>query len=109
MLNHALAGVSALIVSLVILIETYYTDSRLAGGGGTLTDAIFRILVGGMGAAAAICLWVRMVADYIQRRPNQHSAFWGLALFLAMYLGALAYFWWIWRPRRQSEASASAA
>lgn len=108
-LIHALAGVSALVVALVILFETYDTNGRLPGAADPLIEAIIRSLIGAVGAVAAIWLWVRMLVDYIHQRPVKHPLSWGLALFLGAYVGALVYFWRIWRPRHRSGTSTNAA
>lgn len=45
----------------------------------------------------------RMLVDFFRRRPDRHPIAWGWAVTLGMYLGALAYFWFVWRPRSNSE------
>jgi purine-cytosine permease-like protein len=66
-----------------------------------------RIFVG-LGAVAAIWLWLRMVGDYM-RHCSQARTSWGIALFIGLIIGALFYFWRVWRPGVNRGAHAHAA
>ena len=48
---------------------------------------------------ALLWLWVRMLVDFFRQRPPKYPVAWGWFLFLGSYIGALAYFWAVWRPR----------
>jgi hypothetical protein len=52
-------------------------------------------------AFALFWFWVRMISDFFAVRPATHAAGWGWFLFLGAWLGALVYFWVIWRPRHR--------
>ncbi|MCC6631522.1 MAG: hypothetical protein IT482_05595 [Gammaproteobacteria bacterium] len=52
-----------------------------------------------LGVFSLLWLWVRMLVDFFRDRPPTHPVAWGWFLFLGAYIGALAYFWAIWRPR----------
>jgi hypothetical protein len=60
-----------------------------------------------LGAPVGICVialiwfWARMLSDFFAVRPATHAAGWGWFLFLGAWLGALVYFWVIWRPRHR--------
>jgi hypothetical protein len=58
-----------------------------------------------VGAFLLLWFWVRMVVDFVRNRPEQHAAAWGWTLFLGAFLGALAYFVAVWRPRNQGVAA----
>ena len=53
---------------------------------------------------AIFWLWVRMLVDFFRQRPSRNPVAWGWFLFLGSYLGALAYFWAVWRPRNNPSA-----
>jgi len=69
---------------------------------------VARTLVG-LGAVAAIWLWLRMVGDYLRHRPSQFRIAWGITLFVGLFIGALFYFWQVWRPRTGQGVHAHAA
>jgi len=48
---------------------------------------------------AVFWFWFRMLNDYFRNRPDRHPVAWGWALFLLNFSAALAYFWFVWRPR----------
>ena len=50
---------------------------------------------------ALLWLWIRMLADFFRERPSRYPVAWGWSLFLGMYLGGLAYFFAVWRPRNK--------
>jgi hypothetical protein len=59
----------------------------------------FRIVIG-LGAPAALWLWVRMIIDYFRRRPATHGFAWGVAIFAGLYVVG-SYFLAVWRPRNR--------
>jgi hypothetical protein len=71
-------------------------------------ELMLRIAVG-LGAIPAIWLWLRMAGDYLRQRSSKHRLVWGAAIFMGLYLGALLYFWAIWRPRVRPTLAAYAA
>ena len=62
-----------------------------------------------LGVIAMFWLWVRMLVDFFRRRPERHPVAWGWAVTLGVYLGGLAYFWFIWRAREKRKPQASDA
>ena len=58
-----------------------------------------------VGAFLLLRFWVRMVVDFVRNRPERHAVAWGWALFLGAFLGALAYFIAVWRPRNQGRSA----
>ncbi len=62
-----------------------------------LPDAVWAL--GSLSFVALIWLWIRMLVDFFRERPARHPVAWGWFLFLGTYIGGLAYFWAVWRPR----------
>jgi drug/metabolite transporter (DMT)-like permease len=60
-------------------------------------DAIWEF--GSLSFVALIWLWIRMLVDFFRERPPQHPVAWGWFLFLGSFIGGIAYFWAVWRPR----------
>jgi len=52
--------------------------------------------------------WFKMLGDYFRNRPDKHAVAWGWALFFLNIGAALAYFWFIWRPRFRSKLAVDA-
>lgn len=48
---------------------------------------------------AGLLLWVRMLIAFLQERPRRRPVLWGLFLLCGTFIGALTYFWVVWRPR----------
>ena len=48
---------------------------------------------------AGLLLWVRMLIAFFQDRPRRRPVLWGLFLLCGSFIGALTYFWVVWRPR----------
>jgi len=57
--------------------------------------------LGSFSVVALLWLWIRMLIDFFRERPPRHPVAWGWFLFLGSYIGALAYFWAVWRPRNK--------
>ena len=57
--------------------------------------------LGALSMVALFWLWIRMLIDFFRERPPRHPVAWGWFLLLGSYIGALAYFWAIWRPRNR--------
>ena len=111
-LMHALTAWSLISVALAIVFSSVYATPQNADAAwiaeiGPLELAI-RITVG-LGAIPAIWLWLRMAGDYLRERSTSHGVAWGLAIFVGLYLGALAYFWWVWRPSKLPKQDMDAA
>jgi hypothetical protein len=49
-------------------------------------------------AFALFWFWIRMLVAFFRERPARFPVLWGWALTLGSYMGALAYFWIVWRP-----------
>jgi hypothetical protein len=52
--------------------------------------------------------WFKMLNDYFRNRPQKHAVAWGWALIMLSFGAALAYFWFIWKPRNDQSFSADA-
>ena len=108
---HVLAAWSVASVALAIGFSTAYPE-QVANSTESIAALtpfwlVARIFVG-LGAVAAIWLWLRMVGDYMQRSSQLRTS-WGIALFLGLIIGALFYFWRVWRPGAKQGAHAHAA
>jgi hypothetical protein len=57
------------------------------------------VLVGTFCTIAALVFWIRMFADFFKHRPRKHRAFWGAFLLVGGHVGAVVYFWVVWRRR----------
>jgi hypothetical protein len=111
-LMHALAAWSLISIAHAIVFSSVYPtpnnpDAAWFAGIGPLELAL-RITVG-LGAIAAVWLWLRMTGDYLRKRPTNRGVAWGVAIFVGLYLGAVAYFWWVWRPNRLPKQPIDAA
>ena len=95
-LVHALAGLTLSVVVFLVSVQIYH--SAMDRFPQLSTPALTLVAVG---AFALLWFWVRMLSDYFGKRPSLHAAGWGWFLFLGFYLGALAYFWAVWRPRHR--------
>src|SRR5262249_33999489 len=62
-------------------------------------------LLGSLSFIAVFWLWIRMLIDFFRRRPPSHPVAWGFFLFLGSYVGALVYFWVVWRPRNRPDTA----
>jgi len=97
---HFLAASAAAEVVILLVLRIL-----LAFMGSPLQVPVAVRVVALVGAFLLLWFWVRMVVDFVRNRPEQHAAAWGWALFLAAFLGALAYFVAVWRPRNQRVAA----
>jgi len=68
----------------------------------------FRIVVG-LGAVAALWLWVQMLRDYFRAGPTTQRTAWGIVLLAGLIAGGILYFWFVWRPRSQPRSQSAAA
>ena len=110
-LNSALASVTAFLLSVVLV----YSALALSSGGainrelGTVLEfpklAGFVLLVV---VLSVLLFWIRMLNDYFRYRPEKHTIAWGWALFMMSLWAALAYFWFVWRPRNSHSHRAAA-
>ena len=92
-LLNILAVMSFLCLTVVLGVQVYFFN----------TDRIAKITVWAMSLCtfALFWLWIRMLVDFFRERPSRHPVAWGWALFLGMYLGGIAYFFAVWRPRNK--------
>jgi hypothetical protein len=58
-----------------------------------------------VGMFALLWFWVRMLVDFFKERPPSHAVEWGFIITLGSYIGALAYFWLVWRPRHRIDGT----
>jgi Na+/melibiose symporter-like transporter len=96
---HALAGLTFVEIIFLVLAQMYLSQGHPMSLPGGLLVAV---VIGGF---ALFWFWVRMITDFFRERPPRNQAAWGWALFLGVYLGALAYFLAVWRPRHRVDAS----
>ena len=61
--------------------------------------------IAGVGVFAIFWFWIRMLVDFFRVRPTKYPVAWGWALFLGNYLGGIAYFFAVWRPRNRLGAT----
>jgi len=61
--------------------------------------------IAGIGVIAILWFWIRMLVDFFRERPARYPVLWGWALILGSYLGGIAYFFLVWRPRNQPRAT----
>ena len=101
-LTIALASITAVLclvgLTFNILALTLGDDFIREPTGGRPID-FFLGLVGMVAAVSVIWFWLRMLNDFFRNRPENHPVAWGWALFMLTFAAALAYFWFIWRPR----------
>ena len=93
---HALASLTIVEVALLASLNLYLS---LVGEPEQLSMSLGVAL--GIGVVALLWFWVRMLSDFFRQRPPSHQAAWGWFLFLGMYFGGLAYFFFVWRPRHR--------
>jgi hypothetical protein len=110
-LLHALAAWAVVSIVLGVGLSTAYPD-QVANPTDSIMELtpfwlLTRLLVG-LGAVAAIWLWCRMAEHYLRQRPAHHQAAWGAAIFVGLIVGALLYFWLVWRPSSNLAPSAHA-
>jgi purine-cytosine permease-like protein len=103
-----LAGITCVVVGLALVLNVLSLflgeNFMRAPTGDQPIDILFAIM--GMAAAAScIWFWLRMFADYFRYRRQRGAAAWGWALVFLNVCAALAYFWFVWRPRHQVAAA----
>jgi len=101
-LTSALASITALLLFVALVLNVL----TLSSGDGFLRELnLARAFPRFVGLAVLIIVlsvfwfWFRMLNDYFRNRPDKHSVLWGWALFILNVWAALAYFWFIWKPR----------
>jgi hypothetical protein len=110
-LNSALASVTALL----LLVALVYCGLALSSGDGSVRElgpvlefprlaGLVLVVV----ALAVLLFWIRMLNDYFRYRPEKYTIAWGWALFMMSLWAALAYFWFVWRPRNSHSHQAAA-
>lgn len=103
-LFHFLAAWTVGSISAAILADTVFSVSNPSTLAELLTrspgELALRIAVG-LGAVAAMWLWIQMIRDYFRAAPASHRVGWGVALFAGLFVGGLLYFWFVWRARTQ--------
>jgi hypothetical protein len=97
---HVLAGLTIAEVLLLIVLNVVFS---VVGQPPSIPFAVGAL--GAVGAIALLWFWVRMLVDFFRERPVTHRVAWGWALTLGCYLGAIAYFFLIWRPRHRAVAA----
>ena len=95
---HTLAALTVFFVVFVCVLAFY---SAVNGGLPKLDLPLPIRALGSLSVLALFWLWIRMLIDFFRERPPRFSVAWGWFLFLGTYLGALAYFWTVWRPRNK--------
>lgn len=97
-LSHVLAGMTLVLVVFLFADLTYFS----------LTDhppeLDLPVAIRGFLTVCGFALmwfWIRMLVAFFRERPPRFPVLWGWALILGSYMGALAYFWIVWRPRNR--------
>ncbi len=102
-----LAGITCVVVGLALLLNVlslFLGDNFIREPTGDQPIDILFAIMGMVAAVSCIWFWLRMLADYFRYRPVDGAAAWGWALVFLNVCAALAYFWFIWRPRHQAAA-----
>jgi hypothetical protein len=73
-----------------------------------LPSAPIRVIIAA-GIFSLLWLWIRMLIDFFRLRPSRHPVLWGWGVTIGMYIGAMFYFWFVWRPRSKMELRATDA
>jgi hypothetical protein len=95
---HALASMTVLFVVLMLGLLAYsFSADKAPDLNLPLPIRVF----GALCVLALLWLWIRMLIDFFRERPARHPVAWGFVLVLGSYIGALAYFWAVWRPRNR--------
>jgi len=92
---HSLAALTIFEVALLAALNVYFPVGKPPGVTMPLGLAF------GIGGFASLWFWVRMLSDFFRERPPSHQAAWGWFLFLGLYVGAVVYFFCVWRPRHR--------
>jgi hypothetical protein len=103
-LLNILAAMSILWLTVVLGAQVYFFNTdRIAKI--TVSDTLWVPFAWAMSLCtfALFWLWIRMLVDFFRERPSRHPVAWGWALFLGMYLGGIAYFFAVWRPRNKQQ------
>ena len=110
-LNSALASITALLFIVALLLnvlalrygDRFLLESNWGQESPRLVGLALLLVVG-----SVFWFWIRMLNDYFRNRPTKHSVAWGWALFVLNLWAALAYFWFVWRPRHEQSHRAAA-
>lgn len=97
-LLHVLATMTLLLIVFLLGLLLY---SSLIGQWPKLDLPLPVRALGSLSVIALLWLWIRMLVDFFRERPARYPVAWGWFLFLGSYIGALAYFWTVWRPRNR--------
>ncbi len=97
-LLHVLAAMTLLLVASLLGLLIY---SSMTGQLPKLDLPLPARVLGSLSVIALFWLWIRMLIDFFRERPARYPVAWGWFLFLGSYIGALAYFWTVWRPRNR--------
>jgi len=100
--NAALASITALLILVALALNIFMLASGRAFPPASNPALEFPRLAGFavlIVVFSVLWFWLRMLSDYFRNRPDRHTVAWGVALFVMSIPAALAYFWFIWRPR----------
>ena len=101
-LTVVLASITALLFCVALAFNTlalFLGDDFLQGPPQAESLSPFIFFAAMIVLISVFWFWFRMLTDYFRIRPERHSVAWGWALFMLNIPAALAYFWFIWRPR----------
>ena len=101
-LNSTLASITALLLLVALAFNVLvlgFGDDFLSELDWGLRSPRLITLAALVIPASLFWFWIRMLNDYFRNRPAKHSVAWGWALFILNVWAALAYFWFVWRPR----------
>jgi hypothetical protein len=108
-LTITLAGINGLVLCAALVINIL---DLISGGDfavGPPRNEPITVVYAMLGMFVVVCLfwfWIRMLTDYFRARPESHSVAWGWALVILNLWAALAYFWFVWKPRNRPTVSA---
>lgn len=109
-LTITLAGITGLLICVGVILNILilargddFMRHPPPGQSAQLLGAIIMVVV-----ISVFWFWFRMLHDYFQNRPEKHAVAWGWALFMLNIGAALAYFWFVWKPRIRSARAADA-
>jgi hypothetical protein len=106
-----LAAITGVVVCLALVLNVlslFLGDTFIREPTGDQPIDILFAIIGMVAAISCIWFWLRMLADYFKNRPAARAVAWGWALVLLNVCAALAYFWFVWRPRHGAIRAANA-
>jgi len=95
--SHTLAGMALFTVIVALGMQVYFDST----GQESIDFPVAVSWTLGICVFGMLWFWIRMISDFFRERPASHPVLWGWVVILGMALGALPYFWLVWRPRHR--------